>query len=48
MSLAGRILRERRAVVLPVLIFLLLNVAGLAGVFWLQQSIDAAFLRQST
>jgi len=42
MSLAGRILRERRAVVLPVLIFLLLNVAGLAGVFWLQQSIDAA------
>jgi hypothetical protein len=42
MSLAGRILRERRAVVLPVIIFLLLNVAGLAGVFWLQQSIDAA------
>jgi hypothetical protein len=42
MSLAGRILRERRAVVLPILIFLLLNVAGLGGVFWLQQSIDAA------
>jgi Tfp pilus assembly protein PilO len=42
MSLAGRIFRERRSVVLPVLIFLLLNVAGLGGVFWLQQSIDAA------
>jgi hypothetical protein len=42
MSLAGRIFSERRRVIVPVLVFLLANAAGLGYVFWLQQSMDAA------
>jgi len=42
MSLPGRIFRERRRVIVPLLVFLLANAAGLGYVFWLQQSMDAA------
>ncbi len=42
MSLTGRIFRERRRVIVPLLVFLLANAAGLGYVFWLQQSMDAA------
>jgi len=42
MSLTTRIFRERRRVIVPLLVFLLANAAGLAYVFWLQQSMDAA------
>jgi len=42
MSLTGRIFRERRRVIVPLLVFLLANVAGVGYVFWLQQSMDAA------
>jgi type II secretion system (T2SS) protein M len=42
MSLAGRILHERRRVIVPLIVFLLANVAGLGYVLWLQQSMDAA------
>lgn len=42
MSLSGRIFRERRRVIVPLLVFLLANVAGLGYVFWLQNSMDAA------
>jgi hypothetical protein len=42
MSLTGRIFRERRRVIVPLLVFLLANAAGVGYVFWLQQSMDAA------
>ncbi|HEX5070919.1 MAG TPA: GspMb/PilO family protein [Vicinamibacterales bacterium] len=42
MSLTARIFRERRRVIIPLLVFLLANAAGLGYVFWLQQSMDAA------
>ena len=42
MSLTARIFRERRRLVVPLIVFLLANAAGLGYVIWLQQSMDAA------
>lgn len=48
MSLGARIFRERRRVIVPLLVFLLANAAGLGYVIWLQQSMDAARASRDT
>jgi Tfp pilus assembly protein PilO len=42
MSLTSRVFAERRRILVPVLAFLGLNLAGLGGVFWLQRMVDGA------